>query len=347
MADFKFSCPNCGQRLSGEDSWRGAQINCPTCNTVITVPQAASTPPAPGLKISTQSAPPPVLAPPPAAAPPAAAPAARRAPTATSSALNIPWAGIIAIVLVFFTIPANIIIYQLTHVPLLGTPLLLIALFLAHGSLETSRIDRSTVGRIVAVIALTLSYLMAVFLAWAAYRHFTHPRSNASSNQSRFVIADNPARETPSRPAAPPRPPDPRVTTNPLKVEIPDVPISGTIGGQNFTCDRATLWGGFLKLEKGREFTPDASLQFPIDLAMGESIAGKKIVVTSAATVPHGITITWREGNSPNSDIIGNNYALRLEFGTPANGKVPAKMYLEASQSHKTKLAGTFDVEMK
>jgi len=62
MAEFKFSCPQCGQRIQCDPGYAGAQIECPACKQAIVVPQmsaapAVSRPPA---------APPP---PPPASAP--------------------------------------------------------------------------------------------------------------------------------------------------------------------------------------------------------------------------------------------------------------------------------------
>ena len=44
MPEFKFSCPQCGQRLSGNEQWSGHQIQCPTCATTLTVPQAPPPP---------------------------------------------------------------------------------------------------------------------------------------------------------------------------------------------------------------------------------------------------------------------------------------------------------------
>ena len=40
MAELKFSCPQCGQHISGNEQWSGRQIQCPTCATILTVPQA-------------------------------------------------------------------------------------------------------------------------------------------------------------------------------------------------------------------------------------------------------------------------------------------------------------------
>ena len=41
MAEFKFSCPFCGQNVQCDTSHSGTQIHCPTCKEAITVPQAA------------------------------------------------------------------------------------------------------------------------------------------------------------------------------------------------------------------------------------------------------------------------------------------------------------------
>ncbi|HEY1718269.1 MAG TPA: hypothetical protein VGH42_08250 [Verrucomicrobiae bacterium] len=49
MAEFKFSCPQCNQRIQCDTGYAGAQINCPSCQQAIIVPQAprsAAVPPA-------------------------------------------------------------------------------------------------------------------------------------------------------------------------------------------------------------------------------------------------------------------------------------------------------------
>ena len=40
MAEFKFSCPQCGQHIQCDPGYSGAQINCPSCQQSIVVPQA-------------------------------------------------------------------------------------------------------------------------------------------------------------------------------------------------------------------------------------------------------------------------------------------------------------------
>jgi outer membrane lipoprotein-sorting protein len=50
MAEFKFSCPQCGQHIQCDPGYSGVQINCPSCQQAIVVPQvprAAAAPAAP------------------------------------------------------------------------------------------------------------------------------------------------------------------------------------------------------------------------------------------------------------------------------------------------------------
>jgi hypothetical protein len=41
MSDFRFACPHCGQRISGDSVYRGRQIACPSCQKDLTVPAPA------------------------------------------------------------------------------------------------------------------------------------------------------------------------------------------------------------------------------------------------------------------------------------------------------------------
>jgi hypothetical protein len=46
MSDFRFACPHCGQRISGETAYRGREIPCPNCQQTIKVPTPAAKSPA-------------------------------------------------------------------------------------------------------------------------------------------------------------------------------------------------------------------------------------------------------------------------------------------------------------
>lgn len=97
MSDFKFSCPNCSQSIVCDTSNAGMQIPCPSCQTLLTVPQpppAAPAPPTGPIRLSiNKTAHQPHAAPPASHAPktpaPPAAPATRFAATAPKK--KSPW----------------------------------------------------------------------------------------------------------------------------------------------------------------------------------------------------------------------------------------------------------------
>jgi len=47
MADFRFACTHCGQRISCDSELRGREITCPACQTALTVPAPSPKPPPP------------------------------------------------------------------------------------------------------------------------------------------------------------------------------------------------------------------------------------------------------------------------------------------------------------
>ena len=44
MSEFRFPCPECGQRILGDTTYAGIQINCPTCQKLIVIPATAPAP---------------------------------------------------------------------------------------------------------------------------------------------------------------------------------------------------------------------------------------------------------------------------------------------------------------
>ena len=141
---------------------------------------------------------------------------------------------------------------------------------------------------------------------------------------------------------------EPRVATNPLKVEIPASPVAGIIAGQTFSCDKVTLNNGWLAFsQQGKGITPELKATFTLNLKWGEAIGGKQIIVTSQATVPSPVSIDWHDQGTFQSEFIARNYVLRLEFGTQTGKTILGKIYFESSASHKTKFAGTFEAQVQ
>ena len=85
MSAFKFECPNCGQRMQGDETYINRQIHCPSCQRAITVP----TPPAASASVAPP--PPPIqVAPPPSIRVAMAAPVTAASAPPTSPAPTAP-----------------------------------------------------------------------------------------------------------------------------------------------------------------------------------------------------------------------------------------------------------------
>ncbi|HXT10014.1 MAG TPA: DUF4190 domain-containing protein [Candidatus Angelobacter sp.] len=48
MSEFRFGCPHCGQRISGDATYKGTEITCPACHQTLTVPSPAKRAAMPG-----------------------------------------------------------------------------------------------------------------------------------------------------------------------------------------------------------------------------------------------------------------------------------------------------------
>jgi hypothetical protein len=58
MSEFRFFCPECGQKILGDTAYSGTQVVCPSCQKGITIPAAASPSPADIPKTTSQAPPP-------------------------------------------------------------------------------------------------------------------------------------------------------------------------------------------------------------------------------------------------------------------------------------------------
>ncbi len=133
-------------------------------------------------------------------------------------------------------------------------------------------------------------------------------------------------------------------------VTIPETHAAGRINGRDFICQRASLMGGMLSLRQGWNWPPDSGFGLTIMLTVhpGESLAGKTITVTTNQSNVPSITLRWREAQqSAMTRTISQGYAMRLEFGEPEDGRLPARIYLCLADELKSYVAGTFDVDLR
>lgn len=140
---------------------------------------------------------------------------------------------------------------------------------------------------------------------------------------------------------------DPKVTTDPRAAEIPDSPVAGLLRGVAFKPDAAVINGHGFQLKQGNDFIPDASLNFFLFLKPQEKLEGRTIVVTNSTRFymkPHIHVGRKEEARGvPRTEIVSDNYVMRLEFGERQGEKLPGRIYLELSESLETKVAGTFE----
>jgi DNA-directed RNA polymerase subunit RPC12/RpoP len=128
--------------------------------------------------------------------------------------------------------------------------------------------------------------------------------------------------------------------------EIPDTPVVGRVHAQNFIVERALFRNGSLTIQQG---THGMELEAVINFsgAQPEDMSGKTINVTTNADKAAPITLRWKDdsGGKPPKEIYDAGYALRLEFGTLANNRLPGKIYLCLPDPEKSYLLGSFKAD--
>ena len=157
MSDYKFSCPNCDQHLSGTLAWAGRPLKCPTCQQDFTVPAPGAAAAAAMATVRAVASPPraPIIRaadlPRAPGAAPAPAPAPTRPPGATGAAAGgtngLAVASLVCGILSFLGLSC-----------LTGLP----AVICGHMAVSRIKSGRATTGRGMANAGLVLGYLALV-----------------------------------------------------------------------------------------------------------------------------------------------------------------------------------------
>ena len=330
MSDFKFSCPNCGQHLSGDVRYGGLQIVCPACKQQILVP------PAPTVAS-------PVVA---RSAPPAAVAQPRPGPRPTPKTSRLAIASLICSIGSFVILPLGfipgIICGHMAKKRIAATPGLL------GGGL-------AKVGLIVGYIALGLNVLAVVTLI-AFFTMFAKQVQQAASvaqSQSQGSITRPPERVgRPARGGATDTKPDGLGWTMDLTgVETPSSAVAGRLRGRSFKMEKVVLDGrGWLKFVQGTEAVADLEMDIVLFERDINKLSGRTITAPSQTPGPvPRLFMIWKDAGAsmPNQTSFADNYALRLEFGALAGGSLPGKIYLCMPDKEKSFLAGTFEAQLK
>ncbi|HOX59333.1 MAG TPA: DUF4190 domain-containing protein [Candidatus Paceibacterota bacterium] len=327
MSDFKFSCSNCGQHLTGNDSHAGLQVVCPSCGQTIVVPAA------PGLACAT-------------AAPTAPPTAGFRPPPVSSpgqKTCGLAVASLVCSIGSFVIIPLGfipgIICGHMARKKIAATP------GLQGGGLAKA-------GLIVGYVALGLTVLATIALA--AFFLFvtarlkqippaTQPQQSTSRTFPRSATkAEKETTDT--------EPDGSGWTMNLAGAEIPSGPVTGRIQGESFSPNNITLAGSWLKFKQGKDFIADLEMDvvlFENDLTKLSN--GTFTVPKEGSGITPHIWMKWKETDRKTlkQRCFIDRYVLRLEFGQLSDGKLPGRIYLCLPDLEKSFIAGSFEVPVK
>jgi DNA-directed RNA polymerase subunit RPC12/RpoP len=129
---------------------------------------------------------------------------------------------------------------------------------------------------------------------------------------------------------------------------IPDSPVAGRIHGQNFIVERASFQNGSLMLRAGTHGAVEFGAFINFSGAQPEALSGKTINVTTNADKAARVSFRWKDASGTvQKENYDDSYALRLEFGTLANNRLPGKIYLCLPDAEKSYLLGAFNADAR
>ncbi len=131
---------------------------------------------------------------------------------------------------------------------------------------------------------------------------------------------------------------------------IPDKPAAGKVRGKEFKIEMAKLEDGSLVLRQGEGFATHLE-EFEITFR-GENVgnyAGKTFTVKpDQQNSGFGIQLAFsKEPGSISTSAHNRGFAMRLEFGTAKNGKIPGKIHLRLPDEAGSFVVGSFEAEIK
>jgi hypothetical protein len=321
MAEFKFSCPNCGQSIQCDERWSGQQLPCPACLTAMIVPQLAS--------------PEPSAAPPPPAAPrpqprlvtPRAAPPSRFSPKKIAA-----WS-------------AGSLVFAVLFYFGLGWADKWQKGFNTRQREIVAKSGGGELGHIATlydVLDKTEPEHMGVGLSSRSLpRHGGRmPKLDLES----YVPPPNPAEKLSILPSA--------WSLDLQAVNIPEGRANGVVSGTNFVVQSALLKTSgamsVLSLHQSDKAT-DTGIFIYLNVNAGETVLGHSwnISKTTKGKGTPQIVKRWQ----PNvhfaalQKTFSSGYAMQLELGTPTNSWIPGRIFLSLPDTEKTYLAGLFYIE--
>jgi hypothetical protein len=339
MSDFKFPCPGCGQSISCDTSNTGMQVACPACQKPLTVPQppaAALAPVHQGLSIAASQARSHAAA---EARSHAAPPSSTHwSASGTSAAPDLSAPKTAGLAIASLACSLSTLVLGIGFIP---------GIILGHMAKASIRRNPALKGMKLASAGLILGYVflglaIGITALWlnvftAAFKQLQANSSTNSSAESAALTGE--ARRT-----------NILWTLDLTKAHFATQPATGKIHGSDFTVEIATWEDGHVDLLQGSTSPADRGVIISPLLKKGETLEGKSYRITPSDTARSPqIQLFWKEAGQtlPQTQKFTNGYAMRLEFGTAANGKIPAKIYLCLPDEQKSCVGGIFEAVSK
>lgn len=130
-------------------------------------------------------------------------------------------------------------------------------------------------------------------------------------------------------------------------IEPPDAPAAGRIHGEFVTCNRNSLTGGALRFRQAIRGAPELSVTVYFFTQNPDDLRGKSLRVTTSNSLAPKVMIRWKEDGETKSQSYTNGYALAAEFGDIIGNQLPGKIYLCLPDELQTRVAGTFNAEIR
>jgi hypothetical protein len=207
--------------------------------------------------------------------------------------------------------------------------------------------EKSFVGVIVVGLILVGMAAAATFV----YRG-TIFKSKTAAPMNQIVVAKNQSGSSKTNAAAKPKIVAPPASdTNWILnldgvTNFPDATVAGRIHGQDFICERASLYNGTLIFRGGTRGPITFGVTINFSGAQPEALSNQTINVGTNTEQAARVTLHW-QGEDSGRESFETGYALRLEFGALANNRLPGKIYLCLPDEQKSYIVGTFNADAR
>jgi len=141
-------------------------------------------------------------------------------------------------------------------------------------------------------------------------------------------------------------------TLDVASAKIPEGQLTGKVAATNFAADiiRIDRVSGaqVLTLRQGAASSPDRELLIYLHLNPGEALAGHSWTISQDMTAPAAPRVLkrWKTDPkfAPQQKFFSTGYALKLELGQPADGVMPAKIFLALPDTEQSVIGGLFKI---